>query len=122
MAGGRRRGGTVAATTLASLLAAMGGCEIAIGNDIPDFECVQGAAVCPGKEVCDPSSHRCVAPCSQTGCKRGLECQPAENLCVAGEAGAGTEASTSDGTTRDGNGTDETPDEAEPPDDSGTAG
>jgi hypothetical protein len=122
MASGRRRRGTVAAITLASLLGAMGGCEIAIGNDIPEFECVQGHGVCPGKEVCDPSSSRCVAPCSPSGCARGLECQLTQNICVAGDAGAGTEASTSDGAAHDNDGSDETPEEAEPPDDSGTAG
>jgi len=120
MAGGRRRTRRVAATPFTALLLAVvavgAGCEIAIGSTIPDFECVHGAAVCPGNEVCDPSTHQCVAPCSVTGCKGGLACDPTGSLCVAGEAG--TEASTSDGTTRD----EESSDEVEPPGDSGTAG
>jgi hypothetical protein len=122
MAGGRRRRRAGATTPFTALLLAMvaagGGCEIAIGSAIPDFECVQGAAVCPGNEVCDPSSHQCVAPCSVTGCKGGLACDPSGSLCVVGEAGAGAEAATSDGAIPDG----ESSGEAQPPTDSGTAG
>ena len=105
MAGGRWQRRTVATTTfawlLAGIVAAVAGCEIAIGNDIPDFECLQGAAVCPGNEVCDPSSHQCVAPCSMTGCNGGLECDPAQNICVAGDSDASDEASTRDASTGD---------------------
>jgi hypothetical protein len=106
MAGGRRQRRTVATTTFAWLLAgivsAVAGCEIAVGNDVPDFECLQGAAVCPGNEVCDPSSHQCVAPCSMTGCNGGLECDPAQNICVAGDAGASDQTSTGEASARDG--------------------
>jgi hypothetical protein len=106
MANGRRRRRTAAATTLGALLfgvvAASGGCEIAIGGDVPDFECLQGAAVCPGNEVCDPSSRQCVAPCWMTGCNGGLTCDPRQEICLAGEAGAGgTDATTTDGANPD---------------------
>jgi hypothetical protein len=73
------------ASLLVSLVGAGGGCEIGIGADVPAFECVPGPAVCPGNEVCDPSSHQCIAPCA--GCSAaGLECDPNSGLCVAAEA------------------------------------
>jgi hypothetical protein len=80
--------GSIATATLAaaltSLVAAGGGCEIAIGNDVPDYECLSNApAVCPGNQVCDPHTHQCVAPCSESGCKGGLVCDPGSNQCVA---------------------------------------
>ena len=109
------------APLLFGLVAAGGGCEIAIGSAVPDFECVQSAEPCPGNEVCDPSSHQCVAPCWMTGCLGGLTCDPDQNICLASDAATNTEASTRDGTLRDSDASDGTPDEAAPPVDGETA-
>lgn len=80
------RGGLVGAALFASVLMGVvaAGCEIAIGNDVPAFECVQEAAVCPGNQVCDPQNHVCVSPCSVTGCKGGTVCDPGSNACIPG--------------------------------------
>jgi hypothetical protein len=117
------RRGTVAtallASVLATVIAAGGGCEIGIGGDVPAFECVQGPAVCPGNQVCDTSSHQCVAPCSVTGCGGGTECDPNTNVCVLGEAGPSDDGPGPDTSMNDGDAA-STPDEAAPPADTGT--
>jgi hypothetical protein len=96
MAHALRRGGMLSATLLASLLAGLvvagGGCEIGIGDGVGAFECIQGPAVCPGTEVCDPVSHQCVASCTESNCSAGLECDPGSGLCIASEAGPGDDA------------------------------
>jgi hypothetical protein len=107
------------ASVLATLVGAGGGCEIGIGGDVPAFECVQGPAVCPGNQVCDPSSHQCVAPCSVTNCSSGLECDTNTNLCVVADAGD-DEASTVDSSMPDADAAN-APEEAAPPVDTGTA-
>ena len=123
MARGQSRGGALATATLASVLAAVvvagGGCEIAIGSDVPDFECVSGAAVCPGNEVCDLSTHQCVAPCSPATCSPPLQCDPSSNLCVVAEGGPEGDTSVPD-VTPDADAS-LVPDEAAPPADTGTA-
>ncbi|MGH7298091.1 MAG: hypothetical protein ACRELB_24340, partial [Polyangiaceae bacterium] len=96
------------------LVAAGGGCEIAIGSDVPAYECLSTApAVCPGNEVCDPHTHQCVTPCSESGCKGGLVCDPGSNQCVA----APTDDGPSIDETSAGDDADATtaPDEAAPP-------
>jgi hypothetical protein len=98
MAGRHSRGAAAfVSLLLAAVVLAGGGCEIAIQNDPPDFECVQGPAVCPPPQVCDPSSHQCVAPCSTTLCADGLQCDPVADLCVP--VSGGSEASPSDAPT-----------------------
>jgi hypothetical protein len=117
-----RTGRFVGAALFASVLFAItaAGCEIAIGNDVPAFECVQEAAVCPNDEVCDPSSHQCVAPCSVTGCKAAnMQCDPISNVCVAivptDDGPSGDDVTTSQG---DGDAATQ-PDEAAPPAETG---
>lgn len=124
MAGRPSRKGRLAPSLLlasmAALVVAGGGCEIAIGSAVGDFECLSNQpAVCPGNEVCDPSTHQCVAPCSVTGCKGGLMCDPGSNTCVAasGDDGpSGDEPGIDAGD--DGDAT-STPDEAAPPAETG---
>jgi hypothetical protein len=70
------------ASVLLAVVAAGGGCEIAVGNEVPLFECLQGPAVCPDNKVCDPSSHLCVAPCNVTGCASNMQCDLGSSLCV----------------------------------------
>jgi hypothetical protein len=79
-----RKGSLVGGVLFASVLLAVtaAGCEIAIGNDVAAFECVQEAAVCPDDQICDPNSHQCVAPCSVTGCGPHDQCDPVSNVCV----------------------------------------
>jgi len=81
-------GGAVLAALLVVIVAGSGGCGILISGDVPAFECVSGPAVCPGDEICDPSSHQCVAPCSRTGCSSGLVCDPDANVCVVADSGS----------------------------------
>jgi hypothetical protein len=97
------------------------GCEIAIGKDVPAFECVQEAAVCPGNEVCDPSSHQCVPPCTVTGCAGGTQCDPISSTCipvVPSDDGPAGDDTTSSGGPGDGDAATQ-PDEAAPPVDTG---
>jgi hypothetical protein len=115
------RGGLVGAALFASVLMGVvaAGCEIAIGNDVPAFECVIEAAVCPGNQVCNPSSHQCVTPCSVTGCAGGMQCDAVLNVCVPGPTGddgpvGGDDVTSSGGGDGDADAT-TTPDEAAPP-------
>jgi hypothetical protein len=127
MAHAPRRRGTIATALLAPLLASLvvvgGGCEIGIGADVPAFECVQGPAVCPGTQVCDPTSHQCVASCTEANCSAGLECDPSSGLCMAAEASMGDdEASPGDSSTptRDADAS-SIPDTSSPPAETGPA-
>jgi len=102
----------VLTTLLAGLVVAGGGCEIGIGADVPAFECIQGPAVCPGTEVCDPNSHQCVTSCTESNCAEGLECDPSSGLCIAAEAGTGNDAAPDSSPVVDSS----MPDTAPPPD------
>lgn len=119
-----RRGSLATATfaaTLVALVGAGGGCEIAIGSAVPEFECESNKpAVCPGDQVCDPTQHICVAPCSQTSCKSGFQCDPGSNTCVVAVSDDGPtvdEPTTGDEPDADAS---TQPDEAAPPVDTGT--
>jgi hypothetical protein len=105
---------------MAALVAAGGGCEIAIGSAVPEFECLSNQpAACPGNQVCDPTTHQCVASCSATGCKGGLVCDPGSNTCVVAASDDGSppdETSVEAGTDADAA---TTPDEAAPPQETG---
>jgi len=88
-----RRAGVIGSAAviaaLAAVVATSEGCEALVGNDVPAFECQSGTglAVCPGDQVCDPTSHQCVPPCSRSACASGLVCDPSSNLCVEADAG-----------------------------------
>ena len=90
--GRSRRGeilrGAALVALVAPIVAGSGGCEVLVGGDVPDFECVPGPAVCPGDEVCDPMTHQCVAPCARAGCPSGFVCDPGSNACVPPDSGA----------------------------------
>jgi hypothetical protein len=82
-------GSAALVAALAALMASSEGCEALIGSDVPAFECMSGTnvAVCPGDEVCDPTSHQCKAPCSRSACASGFVCDPSSGLCFPEEAG-----------------------------------
>jgi hypothetical protein len=125
MTGRRWRRGSIAsltfAATLVALVGAGGGCEIAIGSAVPEFECESNkAAVCPGDQVCDPNQHVCVEPCSATSCKAGFTCDPNSNICIVAPSDDGPvvdEPTTGDEPDADAS---TQPDEAAPPIDTGT--
>ena len=117
-----RRQGTIARRALAALLAAGGwlallatggGCEVAIGDTVPAFQCVPAAGSCPTGQECNPDTHQCVATCV-AGCGAGTQCDPQSNLCVPIDAG-GPDVSVVD----TGTGVDVAADTTMPPVDSG---
>jgi hypothetical protein len=82
-------GSAALVAALATVVATSEGCEALIGSDVPAFECQSGTglAVCPSDEVCDPTSHQCIPPCSRSACASGSVCDPNSNLCVEADAG-----------------------------------
>jgi hypothetical protein len=74
---------------------AVGGCEIAIGSEVPIFECVGGVATCPGNQVCDPNSHQCIPSCVVAGCSPGLQCDWKAGLCSSPSATDGDDGTVS---------------------------
>jgi hypothetical protein len=76
----------LAAAALATVLAASGGCELAIGDAVPAFACNPGPATCPDGQVCDPESHQCVLFCTVTSCPGSMQCDFGSHLCGAGDA------------------------------------
>lgn len=70
------------ASTLLAIVAAGGGCEVAIGDTVPAFACVEGPDVCPAGQVC--YRNQCIPSCVSAGCKGGALCNPSTGLCGAG--------------------------------------
>ncbi len=77
----------------ALLVAAGGGCELAIGDAIPAFACNPGPDACPDNEVCDPVRHQCVPACTVASCPDGMQCSGVSRLCmmVTDASGGGTD-------------------------------
>jgi hypothetical protein len=69
-----------------AVIAASGGCEVAVGSAVPGFACIQGHDVCPNGQVCDPNTNRCVTSCMSSGCKAGT-CDPNQGICVTADSG-----------------------------------
>jgi hypothetical protein len=97
------RGLSLAAAALA--IAAAGGCELIVGDAVPDFTCTVGADTCPAGSVCVPATRQCVpraSTCMVTGCTGTELCDPQSMRCVAatgvGDATALDDASGADGT------------------------
>ena len=66
-----------------------GGCEALVSDTIPSFECLPGAANCPGGSVCVPTTHRCVertATCLAIVCPAGQLCDSQTLQCAEGPA------------------------------------
>jgi hypothetical protein len=67
------------------VLAASGGCEVAVGDTVPGFYCysnTQGA--CPDDEACN-TQHQCVPKCTMASCRSGMVCSnigPTAGLCI----------------------------------------
>jgi hypothetical protein len=79
-----RRSIAVAAFTCAllAIVAAGGGCEIAIGDTVPAFTCLPGHSnVCPAGEVCSQQG-KCMPSCVKVGCPGGGMCG-ANGFCVS---------------------------------------
>jgi hypothetical protein len=67
-------------------LFAGGGCELAVGDTVPAFECDPTAGACPNGQVCSPATHRCVDSCLTNGCLNGAQCNQGTGLCVVADA------------------------------------
>jgi hypothetical protein len=80
------RSATFAAAALAIVVAAGGGCELAIGDGVPAFACNPGPDTCPDNQVCDPERHQCVAFCTPTSCPGSMQCDVVAHLCRTDDA------------------------------------
>jgi hypothetical protein len=98
----------------ALVLVAGGGCEVAIGDTIPDFACAGPYEPCPDGQVCDPDRRQCVPSCiTNSSICRGLtQCAmggQSMGLCVGVDAsvvptdGSAPEASTGETSVIDSN-------------------
>jgi hypothetical protein len=81
------------------VLAASGGCELAIGDNVPPFYCEPNApGACPDGEVCG-TGRLCVATCTPTSCRGGATCSmiaPTAGLCVDASVGPPDDGSSQD--------------------------
>jgi hypothetical protein len=73
-----------AACGAALVLLTGGGCELAIGDTVPDFTCKPGGLdPCPTGQICDLLSRQCVSSCSASSpCHGGLQCNTMTGYCV----------------------------------------
>jgi hypothetical protein len=106
----QRRGGSIAlagaAATALAIVAAGGGCELVVGDSLPEFACEPNVAdACPAGSVCIPATRRCAnrtgtcTPGAPSACSGGEACDPNTLHCGSGSAGlseAGADA-TADG-------------------------
>jgi hypothetical protein len=85
-------------SALLAIVVAGGGCEVAIGNTVPAFDCVPGKDVCPGGQVCS-LQNKCVPACPKTQCPNGSRCNFLNGLCesAAGDSGTMDEVTVNDG-------------------------
>jgi hypothetical protein len=71
------------ATVAVALLASGGGCELAVGDTVPDFACEPNTPDnCPPNTVCDPHRDQCVQSCTVGGCLGGMQCDVNSHLCA----------------------------------------
>jgi hypothetical protein len=87
------------AAVLLAIIAAGGGCELAIGDTVAQFACVPGVKdACPSGQTC--WNNRCVADCRVVGgCTGGKLCDPSSGQCTSpgDDGGMPAEASVNDG-------------------------
>jgi hypothetical protein len=78
---------SVAVLAVAGALGA--GCELAVGDAIPPFGCVEGTDTCPADAICSKLTKMCVAlstTCIGTGCQPGSTCDTTSLACVSADA------------------------------------
>ncbi len=84
--------GRLAATGAAAIALALfvgeGGCELEVGDTIPDYDCQPASAgapdPCPPSLICSVGTHKCVsasAPCQPT-CPSGMQCDRVTAQCT----------------------------------------
>ena len=93
-----------AAAIILTLFVGEGGCELEVGDTLPDFDCApaSGTALdpCPPGFACAPITRKCTAtatlscPPSHPSCPTGMQCDRATARCAvrldgAGDTGAG---------------------------------
>jgi hypothetical protein len=108
------------ASALVAIVVAGGGCEVAIGDTVPAFNCVSGPDVCPAGSIC--YDHKCIRSCVEVGCPDRSACNPFSGLCASMvvDGGMGDDVGVNDGPGQDADVVDSmTEEDANPPIDTG---
>jgi hypothetical protein len=102
----RGRALTGALGLVAAIVAGGGGCELAVGDSLPPFTCLPGAAnTCPAGFVCVPATQECESRsglCTPTSCGAESVCDSQTLKCTpiggsTGDDGQSPDASTAGG-------------------------
>jgi hypothetical protein len=102
----RGRALTGALGLVAAIVAGGGGCELAVGDSLPPFTCLPGAAnTCPAGFVCVPATQECASRsglCTPTSCGPASVCDSETLKCTSIGGSTGGDGESPDAPTAEG--------------------